>query len=101
MPASTEEKKREEVEWSDVENKFFSDEERETLDQTLEIVSTIINRRIDLKLTQSDVAKKTGLKQSAISRFEKMNVVPCLDTVIRLAKALGLQLKFEDCITGK
>jgi transcriptional regulator with XRE-family HTH domain len=58
----------------------------------IEIVAQLIQRRIDLKLTQSDLAQKTGLKQAAIARLESEKAVPRLDTIEKVAKALNLKL---------
>lgn len=52
------------------------------------IIKEITDRRISLHYTQADLAKKCGLKQSAIARMEKLQVVPRLDTVVRVLQAL-------------
>jgi transcriptional regulator with XRE-family HTH domain len=63
----------------------------------IEIVAQLIQRGLDLKLTQSDLAKKSGLKQAAIARLESEKATPRLDTLERVAKALDLKLTlFEE-----
>lgn len=40
--------------------------------KNLEIVAQLIQRRLELKLTQSELAEKTGLKQAAIARLDTL-----------------------------
>lgn len=56
------------------------------------IVSSLIQRRNELKLSQRDLAMLCGLPQSSIARFETMKTVPNIDTVIKMMKPLGLQI---------
>ncbi|MBH0777247.1 helix-turn-helix domain-containing protein [Nocardia bovistercoris] len=42
--------------------------------------------------TQSELAKRAGMKQNAISRFEAGDGVPTIQTLDRLAGAFGVQL---------
>ena len=65
------------------------------------IVDSLVNRRRDLGLSQRDMASLTNLKQPAIARFERMEVVPRLDTIVRYATAVGaiLEIKYLDLQT--
>jgi predicted transcriptional regulator len=86
------------MEWSDVESSLLSTlskEELEDIDRLTDLVSSVINQRVRLKLTQQELADRAGLKQSAVARFEKLGAVPRIDTLCRLAKVLGLQVKLE------
>ena len=58
----------------------------------LEIVAQLIHRRIELDLTQTDLAEKSGLKQSAIARLESEKATPRLDTLDKVTRALDLKL---------
>jgi len=58
----------------------------------LEIVAQLISRRKELGITQRELSDKTGLHQSAIARFEREGVIPRLDTLDKIAKALGLRI---------
>jgi DNA-binding XRE family transcriptional regulator len=56
------------------------------------IINSIINRRVELGLTQRDLAKISGVKQSAIARLENFKVVPKIYTLYKLMNPLGLKL---------
>lgn len=58
----------------------------------ISLVITLVSRRKQLGMSQEELAKITGLHQSAISRMEKEGVVPKVDTLDRVARALGLKL---------
>lgn len=85
--------------WSAIKDKFssLSEEEKNTLELNVKIISIIINRRKELGLSQRDLAKMSGIKQSAIARLERLEVIPRIDTVLKLIKPLGLCIKiFSD-----
>ncbi len=44
--------------------------------------------RIELDLTQTDLAKKINAKQKSISRYETGLSMPSIDTLVKIAKAL-------------
>ena len=75
-----------------------NEKQKETL-QTAEDISDIITRlvteRINQGLSQRDLAQKTGLKQSAIARIEKLQVMPRIDTLTKLARKLNLKINVE------
>jgi len=48
------------------------------------------SKRIELKLTQQELAEKTGTKRSYISRIEKGETDMQLSSFLRITKALGL-----------
>lgn len=60
---------------------------------------TVREARLRARLTQDQLAEKSGLDQTTISDFETgRSANPRLDTVRRLAKALGIrpvQLRFS------
>lgn len=60
--------------------------------ERIELITQLVNRRIELGLTQVELAKKAGLKQPAIARMESEVSIPRLDTLEKVAKALGLKL---------
>ncbi len=64
-------------------------EERDTLDVENQIQSALIKARAESKLTQSELAVKSGIRQSNISRIERGSAIPRIDTLVALAKAMG------------
>lgn len=56
------------------------------------LVTMITEERIKQGLTQAELAKKLGTKQSAISRLERGTYNPTLAFLRKLAKALGTEL---------
>ncbi|WP_019640558.1 helix-turn-helix domain-containing protein [Paenibacillus fonticola] len=90
--------------WDDVKKNISSlpDYEKNGLEFTAYLVSNLIQRRHELGFTQEEVAELTGLKQSAIARIESARIVPKIDTIQTIAKALGLKLELvidEDAAT--
>lgn len=57
-----------------------------------QILDAIISTRIKEKLTQKKLAKKIGVTQSALARFESGRVNPTLSFVQKVVMGLGLKL---------
>ncbi|MCD9024737.1 helix-turn-helix domain-containing protein [Cohnella silvisoli] len=70
--------------------------ETETIRQLAHMVSDIVKRRKMLGLTQDEVAKKAGLTQAQVARLENSSQIPRVDTLIKVAIALGLNIKFNE-----
>jgi transcriptional regulator with XRE-family HTH domain len=81
--------------WSDIKKEIrsISDSEKMQIELVADLVDEIIEKRQSLGLTQRDLAEKTGLKQSAIARMESGGAIPRLDTILRVALAMGLKFK--------
>lgn len=60
-----------------------------------EIARAVIRARIERKMTQAQLAKKLGTRQSVISRLESMNTTPSLTFLKRLAQALNITLQVQ------
>jgi len=60
-----------------------------------QIQRMLIAARIEKHMTQKELAQKSGVRQSNISRIEKGACVPTLTTLCELAKGLGKHLKIE------
>ncbi len=58
-----------------------------------EIVKTIIEERIKRGWSQTELAEAIGSRQPVISRLERGDSNPSLQTLGRIAKALNLSLK--------
>lgn len=70
-------------------------------DKVGELIATLVLSRIDQRITQKELAEKVGLTQSAIARFESIRTYPRIDTLIKIAHALGHTLTFEEKKTVK
>ena len=70
-----------------------SEEEFERLEYSTIFSSQLINARLGRNLSQSELAKLCGMKQSAIARIEN-GTLPRIDTVLRIAKALDIEVNF-------
>ena len=60
-----------------------------------QIQEELIKARIACNMTQSELAEKSGIRQSNISRIENGNAVPRLDTLCALAAAMGKKLRIS------
>jgi len=65
----------------------------EELGPEFELAQIIIANRVGKGLTQNDLAKKIGTKQSAIARLESGEYNPTLGLLNKVAKALNTHLK--------
>ncbi|MDY2984856.1 helix-turn-helix domain-containing protein [Synergistes jonesii] len=70
-----------------------------TIDEELKVEHEIIQSLVDARkangLTQKQLAEKTGITQSDISKLENGGANPSLRTLRRLAAALGMRVKIE------
>ena len=81
-----------------LENIKLTNEDKEYFkysDMINEIIIQLITRRINLNMSQRDLAKITGIKQPMIARIEKFDSIPRLDTIVKMACALGMAIKFD------
>jgi predicted transcriptional regulator len=60
-----------------------------------EYVKAIIAARMEQNLTQEELARKTGIRQSNISRIENGNCSPTVATLQQLADGIGKTLHIE------
>lgn len=85
--------------WKEVEAGFLTDPETaaefEGLRPQYEIISQIIKARSEQGLTQEELAARTGLQRSNISRLESGNYNPSIELLARVAKGLGMELHVE------
>ncbi|MFA6304320.1 MAG: helix-turn-helix transcriptional regulator [Patescibacteria group bacterium] len=59
------------------------------------VIRMIIAKRLAAGLTQTQLAKKLGTKQSAISRLEQGSANPSLALLVKLSKALNAKLEIS------
>ncbi|MDR3271629.1 MAG: helix-turn-helix domain-containing protein [Peptococcaceae bacterium] len=60
-----------------------------------EYIKAIIAARIEQNLTQEELARKTGIRQSNISRIETGNCSPTIATLQQIADGVGKTLHIE------
>ena len=69
--------------------------EWDALEAEFSIVQAIIDARESSGLTQSELARKTGIAQGDISKIENGNGNPSIKTLKRLAQGMGKTLRIE------
>lgn len=60
-----------------------------------QIKRILIQARIDAGLNQKELAEKSGIRQSNISRIENGSAIPTLQTLNAIAKGVGKKLKIS------
>ncbi|PHU33632.1 helix-turn-helix domain-containing protein [Pseudobutyrivibrio ruminis] len=79
---------------NDLKNPEFK-KEWDSLELEYQIQAVLMQARIDADMTQAELAEKSGVRQSNISRIESGAVLPRLDTLEALAKAMGKNLQIS------
>ena len=83
--------------WEELRDKLLQDEEiraeYEALRPQYELIAQVIKSRTKQGITQEELAKRAGTKQSNISRFEGGNYNPSLEFMQKLAQGLGKELQ--------
>ena len=69
--------------------------EYEALRPQYELIAQVITARTKQGITQKELAKRAGTKQSNISRFEGGNYNPSLEFMQKLAQGLGKELQIK------
>jgi DNA-binding XRE family transcriptional regulator len=69
--------------------------EYEALKPKYDMIRMLIERRNQLQMSQTKLARLVGTKQPAISRLEKGDYNTTLSTLFRVANALGLDIAFK------
>lgn len=64
----------------------------EMLNVQYKLIENLHRIRLEKKMSQSDVAKKTGLSQQAISRIETFQYAPSLPTLLKYMNALDVDV---------
>lgn len=57
------------------------------------VIESVIRKRLTKNMTQAQLARKIGTKQSAIARLESGGYNPSLEMLQKVAKALDAKLK--------
>lgn len=67
----------------------------EALEPEFQVARQVIALRLQRGLTQKELAKQVGTKQSGISRLESMAQLPSLSFLKRVAEALNAHLEIR------
>ena len=85
--------------WEETRKELLADPEvaaeYEALRPRYELISQIIEARIAQGLTQAQLAERTGIRQSNLSRLEGGSCNPSLELMDRVARGLGMELHIE------
>ncbi len=85
--------------WKEVREELLADPktalEYEALRPQYEVISQIIRARETQGITQAELARRTGIRQSNISRLESGNYNPSVEFLSRIAAGLGMELHIE------
>ena len=88
--------------WREIRDGFLADPEVQQAYRNLEPRFAIVRQLIELRekhgWSQRELAERAGMKQPQLARLETGQVEPKLDTLQRLAAAMGsrLTIRFED-----
>ena len=76
--------------YKDVKKRFLADpefrKEYESLEPEFELTESIIRRRIELKMSQEELAAKVGTGQAAVSSWRVAMLIPPLLHLLRLQR---------------
>lgn len=61
--------------------------------EEMQLLTSLVQGRKDLGLTQADAGEKLGVKQTQISRVERGMVSPTLATVVKMADLYNLEVQ--------
>ncbi len=85
--------------WEDLKKELLRDsefkKEYDALEVEYSIITQVIQKRLDKKMSQKQLAEKIGTKQSAIARLEGGNANPSVAFLEKVSKALGSKLQIS------
>lgn len=70
---------------ADKDRRFYSDE----------VIKELIEYRKKHKLTQQDIAERSGIMRPNIARLESMKAEPSMDVLSRYAGSMGMDIKIS------
>lgn len=87
------------MKWETLKTELMKDsafrEQWEALELPYQVIKMIVERRHALKLTQEELARRVGMKQSAIARIETGKHQVSLATLARIAKGLDVDIEIS------
>ena len=80
--------------WEEFEEKLKLRPEQEIeISLEMDIIRATIEARKNSNMTQSELSRKTGIKQPAIARFENGSHSPTISTLIKMLVPMGYGIK--------
>ncbi len=87
------------MDWKEAKKQLLKDPELvaelEHNETEYQLISEIIQARVDQKITQKELAERIGTRQSNISRLESGNYNPSLEFIEKVAVALGKKVEIH------
>ncbi|MGN7309298.1 helix-turn-helix domain-containing protein, partial [Bacillus subtilis] len=74
---------------------YKSEIEKKVISEMAKLVVQIVKRRKSLGLTQNQVAELAGITQAQVGRLETSSTVPSIETVLKVAIALGMTVNLS------
>lgn len=71
---------------------YISEEDKAEINFEVALIEKVKEMRESSGFSQTQLAKASGVKQSAIARMESMKAVPQIDTLIKLLVPMGYTL---------
>ena len=79
--------------YTSAEQKILIEVEQKSIRQS--VIEQYIRCRKIQGMTQAELAKRTGIPRSNITRFESGSYNPSLELLVRIAAALGMNLQVQ------
>lgn len=76
--------------------KSLNENEKDEIQHAVRLITSLVEVRERMGLSQKEVAMRSGVRQPAIARMEKCGVMPRIDTLNKIANTLGLELCFVE-----
>lgn len=78
--------------WREARKKSPLTEERK---REIEVLAQLVTYRNQINMSQIELAKKINMSQSQLSKIETGDNIPQMDTLLKIARGLGLRMTFE------
>lgn len=82
-------------EWEELKQEIFTPAEIAAMNLKVAIISELIKARQERGISQNQLEKMSGIKQSAIAKMERGRITATVDTLQKLLVPLGKQLVIE------
>lgn len=74
-------------------NKIMIEAEQKRMKQNL--ADQYVRMRKDMKLTQEQVSRRSGIPRSNIARFESGRYNPSLELMVKMAASMGMKVQIQ------